>query len=207
MLAMIVSLASTCRAQIIFNPGNGHAYEVVTVYTDWTSAKNAATLQTPPARYMQGHLATFTDMSEWHFVRDGLGSALAFIWFGFTDEIVEGEWRWIDATPGIWQDNDNFGAPIQTAYTDWRSASNEPNNQGNEDYGVLSQVLVAPSTEWNDLPHLPNTVFGYLVEYEPMPMVETQIPTVSQWGLIFFFLLFLAASPIVFRKIREVKSA
>jgi hypothetical protein len=82
-------------------------------------------------------------------------------WIGFTDRSIEGEWRWIDSTPGVWQDPDNFANPVQTAHTNWRSASAEPNNAFNEDFAVYSFA-----GEWNDQPDSSGSFSGYVVEFE-----------------------------------------
>jgi hypothetical protein len=77
--------------------------------------------------------------------------------------LVEGEWRWIDATPGIWQDPDVFPAPVQTVpFTNW--AADEPNDHFAEaDYAKFGWY----GDRWSDRRV---TARGpYLIEYEPLP--------------------------------------
>ena len=68
-------------------------------------------------------------------------------WMGFTDEIVDGEWRWIDGSPGVWQDPKNFSNPLQTTYVNW--APGEPTGAFAgmpEKYGLFHWG----SDTWND---------------------------------------------------------
>ncbi len=173
-LAIVLSCVNICSGTIVVWPGNNHAYDYVNtneVPIGWGPAKAAAESATPPLGFGSGHLVTISDQAENSFVARTFLQASA--WIGFTDELVEGEWRWIDATPGIWQDPDNFVNPVQTAFTNW--AAGEPNNQidagkpNGEDYGLM---YYSPVGEWNDGSG-PETIdgylFGYVVEFEPIP--------------------------------------
>lgn len=53
-------------------------------------------------------------------------------WFGFTDQEVEGGWRWVD--------------DATTAYTAW--GSNQPDNAGNAD---CAQLGFQDTLQWNDV--------------------------------------------------------
>ena len=143
--------------------GNGHAYELMTDPLPWPDAKAAAEVSVPPSGFGTGHLVTISGPEEDDFVVSELYSG-RWIWVGFTDEVVEGEWRWIDDTPGIWQDPDNFTNPIQTAWTNW--VGGEPNNHsagGQEE----NHLLIWLSGTWND--GTGPRPEQYVIEWEPVP--------------------------------------
>ncbi len=162
----IFALSQSASAMPVIWSGNGHAYELISSNLTWQEARAATQTLTAPEGFQQGHLATFSDAEEENFVISYFGDELSGAWFGFTDELLEGEWRWIDGTPGIWQDPDNFSAPIQTAYTNWRPSTSEPNNELGEDYAVFS-LFDTPVLKWNDLDNDRGFYDGYLVEYSP----------------------------------------
>jgi hypothetical protein len=152
----------TCQATEYYN---GHAYDLIFVQLAWPDAKQAATLLTPPPGFGTGHLTTISDLAEDIFVASAFGPFIVGAdgaWAGMTDEAIEGEWRWIDSTPGVWQDPHFFGAPIQTAFVNWNTG--EPNNAigGNEDH-----LSIRGSGRFNDYDNLANNNNSYLVEFEP----------------------------------------
>jgi probable HAF family extracellular repeat protein len=100
-------------------------------------------------------------------------------WIGFTDEITEGEWRWLDGTPGIWQDPRNFPSPIQTTYTNW--IPGEPNDFATgEDYGLFSCEAGYYPGQWNDGDGPSRgTPFSYIVEFVAVPEPSTCISLVA----------------------------
>jgi hypothetical protein len=146
--------------------GNGHIYMVTDSLGTWQQARDAAATLTPPAGFRTGHMVTVSDAAENEFLYQ-VFSSYGPAWLGFTDELVEGEWRWIDNTPGIWQDPDDFPNPIQTAYASWNPSSQEPNNCcGGENYGELFWN----GLYWNDGGGGANgTLYTSIVEFEPVP--------------------------------------
>jgi hypothetical protein len=110
---------------------NGHSYYRSTSSMTWTSAKVAC-------ENMGGHLVTMNSAAENNFVYTTWPSG----WIGFTDESVEGTFKWVTNEP--------------VTYTNWNIG--EPNNAGNEDYAQF-----VTGGKWNDLP---NTSLPYVIEFE-----------------------------------------
>lgn len=110
---------------------NGHSYYRSTSSMTWTAARQACT-------NMGGHLVTITSAAENNFVFNTWPSG----WIGFTDEAVEGQWRWVTGEP--------------VTYTNWNGG--EPNNVGNEDYAQF-----VGGGKWNDLP---NVSLPYVLEFD-----------------------------------------
>ena len=149
----------------IADGGNGHLYGVVEEPRAWMEAHLAVRASTPPAGFGEGHLLTISNAAENAFVVENLlwGNSPDGAWIGFHDSIIEGEWWWVDDTPGVWQDPDVFANPIQTAYTNWAGA--EPNGALNENH-----LSIRANGEWNDYRVTPQKS---LVEYEPVPEPST----------------------------------
>lgn len=173
---LVIGTALPAIAVPIVNSGNGHAYDVVAANLSWTAASAAAAQLTPPIGFSPGHLVTYSDAGEESFVLSNFSDAtLNGNWIGLSDAAIEGEWRWIDDTPGIWQDPDSFASPVQTAHTNWRTGIDaEPNNEGDEDFAVYS-TFSAPGPVWNDLANSSGFFNGYVVEYEPIPEPATSL--------------------------------
>ena len=110
---------------------NGHSYYRSNGSMTWTNARQACT-------NMGGHLVTITSAAENNFVFNTWPSG----WIGFTDEVVEGQWRWVTGE--------------SVTYTNWNGG--EPNNAGNEDYAQF-----VSGGRWNDLP---NVSLPYVLEFE-----------------------------------------
>jgi hypothetical protein len=110
---------------------NGHSYYRSTGSMTWTDARQACI-------NMGGHLVTITSSGENNFVFNTWPSG----WIGFTDEAVEGQWRWVTGESVV--------------YTNWNGG--EPNNAGNEDYAQFVN-----GGRWNDLP---NVSLPYVLEFE-----------------------------------------
>jgi hypothetical protein len=130
---------------------NGHSYYRSTGNAFWTAARQACA-------NMGGYLVTVTSAAENNFLFNLWPSG----WIGLTDEVVEGQWRWVTGEP--------------YSYSSWNPG--EPNNAGNEDY-----VQFVGSGRWNDLPNnqaLPYVIeFDYIVTFTPWALVTTSTTDVT----------------------------
>jgi hypothetical protein len=123
---------------------NGHSYYRSTSSMTWTAARQACA-------NMGGYLVTVTTPSENNFIFNLWSDG----WIGLTDEVVEGQWRWVTGEPYTWGN--------------WNSG--EPNNAGNEDY-----TQFVSNGKWNDLPNtsLPYVLeFDYIVTFTPWTLLTT----------------------------------
>lgn len=104
------------------------------------------------------HLATISSLPENVFVAGLLPTDN--LWIGFTDEVSEGTFAWMNAEP--------------VTYTNW--ALFEPNDADGEDYTVTNWGIFG---EWNDLPDREDLVRYAVLEREligggePVPEVQT----------------------------------
>ena len=123
---------------------NGHSYYRSTGSMTWTDARTACA-------NMGGYLVTVTTLAENNFLFNLWPNG----WIGLTDEVVEGQWRWVTGEPFSW--------------SNWNGG--EPNNSNNEDY-----IQFVGGGKWNDLPNvsLPYVLeFDYIIDYTPWTLVAT----------------------------------
>jgi hypothetical protein len=126
------------------NNFNGHSYYRSTGSMTWTDARQACL-------NMGGHLVTSTTLAENNFLFNLWPNG----WIGLTDEVVEGQWRWVTGEPFSW--------------ANWNGG--EPNNSNNEDY-----IQFVGGGKWNDLPNvsLPYVLeFEYIVDYTAWSLLTT----------------------------------
>jgi hypothetical protein len=126
------------------NNYNGHSYYRSTGSMTWTDARQACL-------NMGGHLVTVTSPAENNFIFNLWPNG----WIGLTDEVIEGQWRWVTGEPFSW--------------SNWNGG--EPNNAGNEDY-----IQFVGGGKWNDLPNLslPYVLeFEYIVDFTPWVLFKT----------------------------------
>jgi hypothetical protein len=98
----------------------------------------------PPTGFRRGTLVSINSDAENQFLASWVPSTA---WMGFTDEVVDGEWRWIDGSLGIWQDPRWFRYPVQTAYVNWFPGEPTGSSRGfAENYGLFNWI----GASWND---------------------------------------------------------
>jgi hypothetical protein len=141
--------------------GNGHAYATFADSVTWPEARRIAESLIPPTGYRRGNLVSINSAAENQFVTSLVPSAT---WMGFTDETVDGEWRWIDGSHGVWQDPKKFRNPIQTAYVNWTPGEPTGESRGfAENYGLFHWA----GDRWNDGTGPDGGVtFPFVVEFE-----------------------------------------
>jgi hypothetical protein len=162
------AVADTDATWLLSASGNGHLYRLVESEVLWPDAFQGAQSASPPVGFMQGHLLTISNAAENLFVYDSFSFAHHPAWMGFTDAAVEGEWRWIDDTPGIWQDHDNFASPIQTAFTNWDGSEPNDSYSTGEDYGLNFWT----ENRWNDGQGFTGLQYYYVIEFSPATVPE-----------------------------------
>ena len=88
---------------------NGSIYRLTTAAT-WQQAQSQA-------QSLGGNLVTINNQAEQDWLVGTFGGSEQ-LWIGFTDEVTEGEFKWVSGET--------------STYTNWFPG--EPNNAGNEDY-------------------------------------------------------------------------
>jgi len=132
-------LAPLAQAAPIQGP-NGNYYERINTRLLWTDARDAAALMSFESK--SGHLATILDAATQNFIFLELGvGAPGDCWFGGTDEVVEGEWRWV--TGELFWLGTAAGSVQSGLYENWNGG--EPNNAGDED-----GLEMNGNGSWND---------------------------------------------------------
>ena len=143
-LVLVFLCAGTSYAQIYFPLGmcryNGHVYAVYNPMT-WTEADAYC-------RKIGGHMLTINSAEENAFITDNILNDIGHAaMLGYSDAAEEGKWMWVNGTSG--------------SYTNW--AENEPNNEFEEDYALISL-----DGKWND-GHLDQEEWVFICEYDYPP--------------------------------------
>ena len=147
---IVFTLSPTADNAPVFNPANGHYYELVQsgiiTWANANTAANAASPTTPMPTNFTGHLVTITDQAENDFVGN-LSDEGFRPWIGLTDVAVEGAFQWVTGEPFL--------------YSNWDAG--EPNNAfGGEDY----VEFFGHNYKWNDIAASNPLTSSYVIEYE-----------------------------------------
>ena len=142
---------------LVYNPANGHSYELIGGYGSWDGAKNYI-----DSNYPNWYLATITDAAEQQFIIDYvIGNNGGEFWLGgyqdpSTTTDPAANWKWV--TGEAW------------GYTSW--SAGEPNDF----YGSASEqylaIYGAGIWAWNDEGNIPN-INGLIAETAPVPEPAT----------------------------------
>lgn len=167
----------------VYNPSNGHMYEVINHGSNitWDDANTAA--QGLTKNGASGYLATITSQAENDYL---LGKLVGDGWFGASDAATEGDWRWVtgpEAGTAFWLGLGD-GTPVGGLFSNW--SSGEPNDAGGEDCAQF----YSSGSGWNDLPCNYLGLDYYVVEYGgpgDLPTapesvsfdITTSLPTIS----------------------------
>ena len=100
------------QTELIRNPANGHYYQRIDVTMSWPKAKTYCETR-------GGYLATVTSAQENNFIYQNFAQDHV-CWLGATDEVKEGEWKWVTGEP--------------FAFTKWFAG--EPNNKGGVEHYI-----------------------------------------------------------------------
>lgn len=178
--------------QANYLPSTGHYYLFIpNIGVTWTNARDLAAASTYYG--LQGYLATVLSADEAKLIGE---QASGTGWIGGSDAETEGIWKWVtgpEAGTVFWNGNANGSTPN---FAFWNS--NEPNQQGDEDYAHITQPGVGIRGSWNDLSNTGSLnngdnyqPKGYVVEYGGMPgespleiaaSTKITIPTVTPGG-------------------------
>lgn len=133
----------------VFNPSNGHSYEVIYGGEMWNDARAGA--ESHSYNGTPGHLVTITDQAELDFLL-----TLDFettTWLGlYQDPFApnysepDGGWGWVTGEPYV--------------FTSW--AINQPN-----DFSSANVASMFDGGAWVDLPEWTTSPDSYIIEYEP----------------------------------------
>ena len=169
-----ILIAAQVSAQPVYNPGNGHNYELITTQMTWDGARMVAGGSIFAG--WQGHLATITSADENAFLAATFasGEAQYFAWIGGYEPNDDGVWLWKGFGP---ENNGQFSqggtATPPFNYVNWGGV--EPNDFApGEDFAAINLGAlfagVAPGG-WIDSPN-PNPsdpIRAFIVEYDTTP--------------------------------------
>ncbi len=165
---IVFTLSPTADTAPVFNPANGHYYELVQsgiiTWANANTAANAASPTTPMPTNFTGHLVTITDQGENDFVGN-LSDEDFRPWIGLTDETVEGTFQWVTGEPFV--------------YSNW--SPGEPSGDGDH------VEFFASNEKWNDIAASNKVTASYVIEYEsttsPVPPSVPNLQTPQDQSL------------------------
>lgn len=183
-----INISANLVSSRIDGNGKPHYYEFVPASKiAWLNAYNSS--KTRSFNGLQGYLATITSQAEQDFIYNSIAKKGG--WLGATrlrnkttntpihDEdvlpnqlssyetstAIANNWYWADGPEAglVFLNSPTAGPTVPGAYSNWTTASNEPNNSNNAENCM--QFAFSGSL-WNDLPNTPtNYIDGYYVEY------------------------------------------
>ena len=148
--------------------GNNHTFVLVQLdsYVSWQAARLFAE-EFDQTR--NTYLATFTSEPEWTAIRDNVlqpnRREFDQAWLGATDELVEGQWRWVTGEAF------SYTGPATL------------DNLDNEDYLVAWRFGPNDPLQWNDINDTRNSSNRLLVEMEQQTAVPEPSSLVIALGL------------------------
>lgn len=170
----LVLLAGAVQADPVFSPATNHYYEVLPgPAISWDDANAIAEGMTHLG--VPGHLATITSAGEDQFVdqlrQDALDDAVisqSQVWIGGFQAVGAGEpgdgWQWVNGEGPI------PGTDSADPYANW--ADGEPNDTGDGNERHLTLGRFGLGGGWNDEGSAPETVGGFIVEYDNVAPAE-----------------------------------
>lgn len=153
---------------LVYSEATGRFYKLVNTPTDWIGARIAAESSTLES--VTGQLATIGSSIENSIIESLARGAGVDIWLGGTDATQEGQWRWRqDGSDGdlFWIGDENGDNPSGTYH---RFAVTDPDNAGNEDGLLMSNV----DGQWRDADLSNNHAF--VVEWDADDVVDVTQP-------------------------------
>lgn len=187
LLLFVTFSAMPCRAEVFFNPQNGHYYEFVAASEiSWKEAKTQAEsrcIYVPcTGQTLRGYLATVTSQCEQDFLYKHFQQH-ELVWLGASDgdndKLGPNEWRWVSGPENgqlFWKGNNSDG--MAYGFHFWMRNENgslvEPNDSNtlNPGESYLNWNHKNPSNLskkgfWNDLKNdtPDDVVSGLFVEY------------------------------------------
>ena len=166
-IAIALAAGSVSSQAIVFDPSNGHYYDVIFAPNiSWMSAEQQALTYTYNG--LEGHLATITSAAEDTYVGNAVSAAgSGEFWLGgyqnpITETIPTAGWTWVNGEgtfPGV-----NGATGFDNNYSNWNPG--EPNDA----YGPASEqylgINLGTLGGFNDEGNL-GLINGYVIEYDP----------------------------------------